>query len=1003
MVRNVILLISTAGLLGVLFVAYVSFFGVPGPSGDEPGSVIEPLTAATPAADEGAVQIRGVTVPGGGETAFTIYDERTGRPTDHFRCKSWSWVDGSTDEARVTQPELTMLLPSGMVATISADEGQITVDRTDKARMRPKLGWLAGDARIRIDREMQASRTAWQDRPEDQILIEMERLHFDLERGELRAEGRVSASSADMRVSGSGLRLLWNQADNRIETVTIERGEELSVPVSGRLIRGGAPGAAASAPAVSAAPQTAPAASAPARKAAAYECVLGGGVTVQHRREQETLGQLVARELRLHFEAGGAALLGASNAAASQSSQPAAESVERLVVRWNGRFTLAPAARALRPGEARRRIEALGPDVRLSTGDSTVRCERLEYHEDARRLWLYAPDGGAVEFELGGGLWARADCLYLDQARNVIKLIGGVWIRSARDGRGSSDAVTIECGSWAQLHLAAPPATAPVERAGDLAQAQRLRSAVFSGEVRVRIGGRELRGDRVETTFAAVGSGGTLDEMLETAVARGDVRLSAGEQRFSCGWLTLGFARTPEGKTYPCAAEAIGDVLLNDPPQRVSARGSRLQAEFGPNEQLERATIYGDGRDAAVRSAAYLIRGGAIVMDGREQTLHVDGPSRLSFRSARSLQGAERARPQITRVRSQTSLHIDAAGDTVQFVGGVEAVSGYERLLADSLTLLLERVAEGKPRTRPVLAELLGSARSLLGDGSRGSSAGLFGAAQADRGTRREPVRLIAQNAIALTESIAEGELQPLTHQSIAAPELNVDIRGRTLRTTGQTTLGMISRVLEDAGERRADDLGVPSALMTRGPSQTVLQCSRALTYVVGAESPQRRDTVLLEGEVRFVHVAGREMVGLEQMVPQVRDNPELLNRLVSRNTSMSCGRLEAAFVTETAGTDGGAGRRSQPRMTWLSASEAVDLRDQQGTRVRTVSAARLEFDRDNSLVRVFGAAGVDARIFDEDVSTGQLNIPAVGPEFVVNLADNSVRAGETSGRFSRP
>ena len=90
-------------------------------------------------------------------------------------------------------------------------------------------------------------------------------------------------------------------------------------------------------------------------------------------------------------------------------------------------------------------------------------------------------------------------------------------------------------------------------------------------------------------------------------------------------------------------------------------------------------------------------------------------------------------------------------------------------------------------------------------------------------------------------------------------------------------------------------------------------------------------------------------------------------------------------------------------RLSWLIASGNVYLRDQQESVIRTVHARQVEFDRPRSIVRVLGWQGVDARIYSENPETGQFDIPAIGPEFIVDLENNTIQAGETRGEFRRP
>jgi hypothetical protein len=199
----------------------------------------------------------------------------------------------------------------------------------------------------------------------------------------------------------------------------------------------------------------------------------------------------------------------------------------------------------------------------------------------------------------------------------------------------------------------------------------------------------------------------------------------------------------------------------------------------------------------------------------------------------------------------------------------------------------------------------------------------------------------------------------------------------------------------------------LPSALMTSGPSQTAMKCDKGMTYVVADDdSPEAQDQVLFEGGVLFRHVAGREMVNLEQMLPDVIAQPELLAQLKSRNAYMECDRLECGFVPadEPANSgQGSVGGEPSMRLAWLIASGDVYLRDQQESVIRSVHARQTEFDRLRSTVRVLGWEHVDARIYSENPETGQFDRPAIGKDFVIHLDTNTIRAGETRGELRRP
>jgi hypothetical protein len=271
---------------------------------------------------------------------------------------------------------------------------------------------------------------------------------------------------------------------------------------------------------------------------------------------------------------------------------------------------------------------------------------------------------------------------------------------------------------------------------------------------------------------------------------------------------------------------------------------------------------------------------------------------------------------------------------------------------------------------------------------------------------RKELAHVLAKNAELRSVVHASGERLPLVYQSVTGPELEIDVGRRLIRTSGMTKLLMTDRRLRGERDTQGAALGIPSALMSRGPSQTAMECRRGLIYVLGEEGPQRKDSVLMEGSVRFRHVTGREMVGLEQMLPEIAAKPELLEALKSRNSYMECDRLEGIFVvgSEARGQRGDFTLRPSLQLSWLNARDDVYLRDQQGAAIRSVYAHQLEFDRPNGVIRVLGLEeeGIDARIYDENATSGRFSIPAISPEIIIDLETNTVRTKEVRGRAGR-
>lgn len=1064
MVRNIILALATLAILIVLLLGYGAFFGSSAGTRDR-----APDLAQLPAQAEKDVPAfslgQDAELPGGGKIVFRPFDEHTGRPTGMFSCRDWQPVPGSENDIFVHGPELAMVMPSGMVANIRADEGQLTGDRVERAQMRPRAGWLTGDVRIVIDSRTSEPRTPHAERPEDLITIRMDRLEFDLEKGEMRTQDRVRVEGPEFAVSGTGLELVWNQADNRVETLSITRGEEFVFYAPTGLFGavGGEPARESEAPGEPSAAATArndpgPSASQPdrslrsagrrGRTLSAYTCALSGDVRAEQYQPgpagtPELVGGLTADEISLLFDVGsGAGRLLRPSSRPAAAAEP--ENVGRLVVRWSGPLRLGPAGAT--PENVRRlHFAARGNPVVLTRGTRAVRCGRVQYHEETQRIWLDPPADGPVELALGESMSAAAGAIYVDRAAQKVKLVGPVELRSRRGGAAGRIS-SIRASSWGELRLPADnPATRPVEGPG--LEFDRLESATFVGDVEVALAEQRLDAHRLDVRFH--GDGATsLEEAIDTAVATGGVRLDGGDGRVTAGKLELTFALTPQRRPYPRHMEARGDVELArdtvrvrgahvladldprsatardggddfvlqtldvrgdaeliDPGHKRAARGEVLHAEFAGRNELTRATVTGTPeRHGLVHARPYTVRGERIELAVAEQTLHVDGPNRLSFRTTVSLQGRAQDEAVPMVVTSRDSLHIDGQRDTVVLSGEVLATSAEERLAADRLTLLLAEVPRpARPARGASYEDLWREAQRMVGLEARSERPAFEGAG--DEFQPKRPVRLIAENATVSSESFVAGDEQPVLHADISAPVLEVDIDARQIFTTGLTQLLMTDRRGLAEEEPAQAALGLPSALITRGPSQTAMQCEGRMIYTFGPEGPARRDTVVFEDEVLFVHRAGREMINLAQMLPEVAADPAALAALRGRNVGLECKRLECWFSVDeqNPAPQRGGGLTSAPlRLASLLASGSVWLRDEQEELVREVYADWMDFNRELKRIHVRGPDGGTARIYLENKAANRSDRPYIGRDLVVDLRDGTVRTGEMAGELRR-
>lgn len=509
-------------------------------------------------------------------------------------------------------------------------------------------------------------------------------------------------------------------------------------------------------------------------------------------------------------------------------------------------------------------------------------------------------------------------------------------------------------------------------------------------------------------------------------------------QALACVELTIDFADNDEGRRVPTSLVARGDVRLRDFANGLRARGRRLVADIrplGPEQfTLDEAVIHGrPGERARVLAPPYEIRGNEIVATPDDRRLVVNGWSWLRFAAEYSFEGVRRDRATFVTVTSQSRLSIEDAhdpanpeyGGLVRFSGEVRAVSGNESLESDTLTLVLRNVLEefAAPVEPMGLRDAVGAfgadVRRTIADAraaEQTTTAPVASAAQEERLTglaqfnidsslRKEPSRLIAQRANIHSDTPNPAGGFPLIERTIAAPELEVDILSSQIRTNGETHLLMISRALDDQAARRATagPSAMPSALVADSPSQTAMASQGGMTYVIGENGPNRRDQVLFRGGVQFCHLAGNQVKNLSEMIPEVAGDRSRMQQLGGRNVRLDCDKLEGEFVIRSVGES--VGRQSSPmELARLNATGDVWLDDTRNGTSTEILAHQIEFDREFAKLRVLGSKDPlkDAQVFIENPQTGRMDIPATGPEFIIDLNTNQIQAGRTEMIFRR-
>ena len=221
--RSLIFFISTAALLLLTYLGYNSVMHA-GPLDElEENDARRDIPLSNNAPKNETILIGNkemvAQLPGSQQFEFTKYDPRSSRAVAALRGETWRKVPDQADRIEVKKPELELLLPSGMVATITAELSQLKIESLSKQKMEPQFGWLEGGVKIRVRRDGEPERGYA--RPEDGIVIETERLDFNLELGELKTDKRLRAHGDLFDIHGIGLNLVWNRIENKLELLSI--------------------------------------------------------------------------------------------------------------------------------------------------------------------------------------------------------------------------------------------------------------------------------------------------------------------------------------------------------------------------------------------------------------------------------------------------------------------------------------------------------------------------------------------------------------------------------------------------------------------------------------------------------------------------------------------------------------------------------------------------------------------------------------------------------------
>ena len=605
------------GSFAVILAAFLLYSSMTTSPGRPRRTKVTPPTMPTVTAPgAGGATLRGMPVASGSKPVVKHYT-RSGRVK--YELSADFWEPAGRDEFHLKGPRVTLFAPAGQIIRIEATEGIVGVKQTDRRNLDPKRGTLSGKVHVAIDRTTYAWREAhpaevrMMDHPDEVIHIWLDQVRFDLEHAHIESAGELLVQAAEAEVRGEGLRLVWNEVDNRIEELIIEKGESME------LRRGAAefgidtqlrdqPTAPDEPPPATRPGDDAPEtfepiptpqqdlaaartatrpASAPAvadnrmrltatrraeraeKPAVTYLATFDGGVKVVQIAPGQPPASVTAQRLALTFDIGeqdrAMASRSTSRPTTTRGATPAPDG-SRLRLTWGGRLVLkpvpvAPGTGPLPPVGGRRfDVEATGSPVVVTDRQGTIVCQRLVHHDRTKRVWLFGSEEQPVRLDAGSGV-VTGRLMWLDRRRGIVRIDGpGTMLESRKDPRRE--------GILGRFTRAARSTPSPQRVDVSWRQGVMLRMGRATVPRADRLGRPEPRSV----------------EYLRLASFQGDVRMVQVERSRAAA--TTGPAAEPSSQSI--RADCV--TMRFDPPARAGAAGvGRNLAEL-----LGRVDAYGD-------------------------------------------------------------------------------------------------------------------------------------------------------------------------------------------------------------------------------------------------------------------------------------------------------------------------------------------------------------------------------------------------------------------------
>lgn len=217
--------LAVAAVLSVAFAGLVVFYAMRGPrvsnaglDGQEAPPPPDIKDIAKAAGNSGAFE-----VAGGKDQRVTFTDRND--PTRVAGELGWNRLEPLEGKRyRLQQPRSFNYMKDGRIVYVRADEGMFVIPRQDQE---PQSGTLSGNVEIRLYPAMPPGTKVDPEKGVPLLTARMASVDFDTTTGELRTSSRVVGEGQFGEFAFTGLHVVTNQTDRRVELMEIDRGEKI--------------------------------------------------------------------------------------------------------------------------------------------------------------------------------------------------------------------------------------------------------------------------------------------------------------------------------------------------------------------------------------------------------------------------------------------------------------------------------------------------------------------------------------------------------------------------------------------------------------------------------------------------------------------------------------------------------------------------------------------------------------------------------------------------------